>query len=119
MRAVSAAVTILLLVALAWFGYWLRPERISFSPVALVPVWSVTGQGQEISIPKDFLAAEIFRSGDEFSAYLMYDYLRSLSEIGRHTSELQSPYDLVCRLLLEKKKKKIYNKVIKPIMMIK
>src|SRR6266516_6824140 len=24
-----------------------------------------------------------------------------------HTSELQSPYDLVCRLLLEKKKKKI------------
>src|SRR5207248_4765181 len=26
-----------------------------------------------------------------------------------HTSELQSPYDLVCRLLLEKKKKKIEN----------
>src|SRR5437867_8718963 len=38
-----------------------------------------------------------------------------------HTSELQPPYDLVCRLLLEKKKKKIleetnkkerYNKLI-------
>src|SRR5437867_9820859 len=27
-----------------------------------------------------------------------------------HTSELQSPYDLVCRLLLEKKKKKKNNK---------
>src|SRR5438132_4814822 len=27
-------------------------------------------------------------------------------EIGRHTSELQSHSDLVCRLLLEKKKKK-------------
>src|SRR5437867_5904870 len=27
-----------------------------------------------------------------------------------HTSELQSPYDLVCRLLLEKKKKKQINK---------
>src|SRR5207248_5968284 len=26
-----------------------------------------------------------------------------------HTSELQSPYDLVCRLLLEKKKKLIYT----------
>src|SRR5438094_8776698 len=26
-----------------------------------------------------------------------------------HTSELQSPYDLVCRLLLEKKKKKKKN----------
>src|SRR5438094_3414947 len=30
-----------------------------------------------------------------------------------HTSELQSPYDLVCRLLLEKKKKKQNNKIIK------
>src|SRR5437867_13305855 len=29
-----------------------------------------------------------------------------------HTSELQSPYDLVCRLLLEKKKKKINIKYI-------
>src|SRR5437868_10409665 len=27
-------------------------------------------------------------------------------EIGKHTSELQSRFDLVCRLLLEKKKKK-------------
>src|SRR5207248_8458802 len=26
-------------------------------------------------------------------------------QIGRHTSELQSPYDLVCRLLLEKKER--------------
>src|SRR5207248_10170665 len=29
-----------------------------------------------------------------------------LSRSEEHTSELQSPYDLVCRLLLEKKKKK-------------
>src|SRR5207248_11470488 len=28
-----------------------------------------------------------------------------------HTSELQSPYDLVCRLLLEKKKKKKTTKI--------
>src|SRR5207249_9007149 len=28
-----------------------------------------------------------------------------------HTSELQSRFDLVCRLLLEKKKKKIINKL--------
>src|SRR5207248_5392774 len=28
-----------------------------------------------------------------------------------HTSELQSPYDLVCRLLLEKKKKKKKNNI--------
>src|SRR5438094_9929793 len=35
-------------------------------------------------------------------------------QVGRseeHTSELQSPYDLVCRLLLEKKKKKIKRKL--------
>src|SRR5207248_8301097 len=39
------------------------------------------------------------------------DNKRSLTELGysarseEHTSELQSPYDLVCRLLLEKKNK--------------
>src|SRR5438094_7773634 len=33
------------------------------------------------------------------------DYRPDRSE--EHTSELQSPYDLVCRLLLEKKKKQI------------
>src|SRR6266705_6437574 len=31
---------------------------------------------------------------------------RSRARSEEHTSELQSPYDLVCRLLLEKKKKK-------------
>src|SRR5437867_5535088 len=36
-------------------------------------------------------------------------YRKTRSE--EHTSELQSPYDLVCRLLLEKKKKKT-NKLI-------
>src|SRR5207248_7756235 len=30
-----------------------------------------------------------------------------------HTSELQSPYDIVCRLLLEKKKKYVYIIIIK------
>src|SRR5207248_10125521 len=29
-----------------------------------------------------------------------------------HTSELQSPYDLVCRLLLEKKKRKITKSIV-------
>ena len=35
------------------------------------------------------------------------------TEIGRHTSELQSHHDLVCRLLLEKKNKKNNKKNIK------
>src|SRR5207248_10585715 len=34
---------------------------------------------------------------------------RNISRSEEHTSELQSPYDLVCRLLLEKKKKKKKN----------
>src|SRR6266705_5818824 len=42
---------------------------------------------------------------------------RSLRQPGtrseEHTSELQSPYDLVCRLLLEKKKKKENIKINK------
>src|SRR5207248_11674923 len=33
----------------------------------------------------------------------------SLNRSEEHTSELQSPYDLVCRLLLEKKKKSTSN----------
>src|SRR5207248_6547626 len=37
-------------------------------------------------------------------------YLLTRSE--EHTSELQSPYDLVCRLLLEKKKKKHIPSII-------
>src|SRR5207248_5039241 len=39
------------------------------------------------------------------SLYVLREQSRSRSE--EHTSELQSPYDLVCRLLLEKKKNKI------------
>src|SRR5207248_8460270 len=35
------------------------------------------------------------------------DRRRAVPRSEEHTSELQSPYDLVCRLLLEKKKKKI------------
>ena len=36
--------------------------------------------------------------------------LQKIAKIGRHTSELQSHSDLVCRLLLEKKKKTIKQK---------
>src|SRR2546430_7070654 len=42
---------------------------------------------------------------DNTSLYLVDNPLRS----EEHTSELQSQSNLVCRLLLEKKKKKIYN----------
>src|SRR5438094_1420512 len=35
------------------------------------------------------------------------DHIRGVCRSEEHTSELQSPYDLVCRLLLEKKKQTI------------
>src|SRR5438094_3243012 len=37
---------------------------------------------------------------------------KAINRSEEHTSELQSPYDLVCRLLLEKKKKKKTKKKI-------
>src|SRR2546426_6691883 len=37
---------------------------------------------------------------------------RTISRSEEHTSELQSPCNLVCRLLLEKKKKKEQNEMI-------
>src|SRR5437867_7662632 len=48
---------------------------------------------------------------------------RSVWRSEEHTSELQSPYDLVCRLLLEKKKTHIYdllsnNKLTSPIRLL-
>src|SRR5207302_10455855 len=45
--------------------------------------------------------------GDQARSYLHYLGLSGRSE--EHTSELQSRENLVCRLLLEKKKKKIKN----------
>src|SRR5437867_5131099 len=59
----------------------------------------------------------LFRSGRGASARLPVRR-RARERVARlgprseeHTSELQSPYDLVCRLLLEKKKKKNKRKV--------
>src|SRR5256885_8890125 len=43
------------------------------------------------------------------SAPTITDSKRVASRSEEHTSELQSPCNLVCRLLLEKKKKKRYN----------
>src|SRR2546427_9467013 len=58
-----------------------------------------------VGISRSTLAA--VESGDPGPS--MGTYLRVMSELGRseeHTSELQSQSNLVCRLLLEKKKRK-------------
>src|SRR5690242_21009192 len=47
-------------------------------------------------------------SANSFSLLRMSSGLTLPTKIGKHTSELQSHVNLVCRLLLEKKKKTIY-----------
>src|SRR2546426_4568444 len=41
-------------------------------------------------------------------------HLQDVARSEEHTSELQSPCNLVCRLLLEKKKKKKYTRLKEP-----
>src|SRR6266513_4495897 len=53
----------------------------------------------------------LFRSPDTYVPPVAFYAVTAIGTIGRseeHTSELQSRFDLVCRLLLEKKKKHIF-----------
>src|SRR5438094_2010378 len=54
-----------------------------------------------------FISARLPFRGQARHGCSLIKQLQPRSE--EHTSELQSPYDLVCRLLLEKKKKKKIN----------
>src|SRR5207248_7096185 len=54
-----------------------------------------------------FRSLGVTRYASKTASMLRSDVSRARSvRSEEHTSELQSPYDLVCRLLLEKKKKK-------------
>src|SRR5256885_6504655 len=61
--------------------------------------------GMLLALQQNGLAKKVLFIGFDASPPLL-DAVRSRSE--EHTSELQSPCNLVCRLLLEKKKKNIY-----------
>src|SRR5438034_3448621 len=85
-----------------------RPPRSTLFPYTTLfrseALWLIQSDGA--------LAAEIGlqighqeSSGDSFSGDVADDEAEARSE--EHTSELQSHSDLVCRLLLEKKKKNI------------
>src|SRR5256885_10859606 len=54
---------------------------------------------------RKFVAMREEIDGELFAQFAAYDEKRS----EEHTSELQSPCNLVCRLLLEKKKKRIMS----------
>src|SRR5207248_11376188 len=58
------------------------------------------------AIPKDGPSAGVTMSTALVSAMSGRPVRKDVARSEEHTSELQSPYDLVCRLLLEKKKKK-------------
>src|SRR5437762_1669472 len=87
------------LVACGWFGIqsWIGGEALHTFFSAIVPGWN------------DLLGPGFGgHSTTAWISFLLFWGLNVRSE--EHTSELQSPMYLVCRLLLEKKKKKIYKK---------
>src|SRR5437867_5043853 len=73
---------------------------LAISALVLAGFIAIESRSKSPLMPLGFL-----RRGTVFTANILALILTS-SRSEEHTSELQSPYDLVCRLLLEKKKKK-------------
>src|SRR5437667_12682059 len=80
-----------------------RPQRSQPSPSA----GGGRGCGTSVENPR---CARIFRMTDGSSIVAMSRIRPPHRRSEEHTSELQSHHDLVCRLLLEKKKKKEQNR---------
>src|SRR5207248_10756704 len=87
--------------ALPILGYALLP--ISALPAVDFPTIQVTAQypGAGPDVMTSSVTTPLERQFGQISGLAM---MTSASRSEEHTSELQSPYDLVCRLLLEKKK---------------
>src|SRR5438094_1955430 len=66
------------------------------------PAWQGTGK----PLPSPAFDRTCNKSNPRRCAMQTADVREKMTRSEEHTSELQSPYDLVCRLLLEKKKKK-------------
>src|SRR5690348_18190470 len=84
-----------------------RPPRSTLFPYTTLFRSSAAGTIHYIW-DGDQLFAEVNGSGTTLQTYTYnpgIDQPRSVSRSEEHTSELQSPVHLVCRLLLEKKKK--------------
>src|SRR5207244_6461830 len=83
-----------------------HPKKVTYATVEVVDVAGI-GQGTQTATEKrEGLSAEFLghiRNADAL-AIVLRTFENSRSE--EHTSELQSPDHLVCRLLLEKKKNK-------------
>src|SRR5689334_25014810 len=96
-----------------------RPMSTTSYTTAEIPAWSedpLTARARSVWTSGDFLPiARSFAAGaEDFSARLALRQGESVLDVAcgtgnrseEHTSELQSQFHLVCRLLLEKKKKK-------------
>src|SRR5207248_10433459 len=104
------------------FLFFHTPPTTATYPLSLHDALPISSRGAAQNLDEEFLP---LTSEEPFRAEELRDWLgQALAqlpveqrlavelcyELGyrseEHTSELQSPYDLVCRLLLEKKKKK-------------
>src|SRR2546430_12814016 len=83
-----------------------RPPRSTLFPYTTL---FRSGSGRDVMALAVAPAAQETSSGRSAAAHARRGPSRSRSE--EHTSELQSQSNLVCRLLLEKKKTKIYARV--------
>src|SRR5437867_6837037 len=91
------------------------PDRFSLSstPIpACATLFPYTTLFRSVSI---LLRRHVKKSAYAASYPIPRSTIPSATEIGRAHSELQSPYDLVCRLLLEKKKLNHYICLIRHI----
>src|SRR5207248_11165429 len=96
----TSSFTFLLFSPLSLFLFFLmirRPPRST-----LFPYTTLFRSGIIIQLSRELIAD----TGVDVEGYLAMSAGRIGDRSEEHTSELQSPYDLVCRLLLEKKKKK-------------
>src|SRR2546428_3905906 len=85
-----------------------RPPRSTLFPYTTLFRSRITGNGQKIDLKAtEFRLLHFFMTHPDriYSRAQLLDEVWGRSE--EHTSELQSRSDLVCRLLLEKKKRKV------------
>src|SRR5438094_5706779 len=89
-----------------------RPPRSTLFPYTTLFRSEIQGEGTAVrlaALTQSERFTEVDGSHEVSTRVVRPHAVRKLVRSEEHTSELQSPYDLVCRLLLEKKKKKIIN----------